>query len=326
MYIKMPRQKFIYHSWFTLVIIMSLFSCFQKKDRKDNLASWLEKKFPGQMDVVRSTRDLHLKNFYQKKVTSIVAAKDDPEVQFKIIWYKDDTDLGITSTEIETSLSRSRIDVSNARKVFDFFNQIGIERTSVGVIGSALYILPFTDEAPASRDTLTSAVLDILKKQEGLSLTSIWIEWMEDSIYGKEFKDIIPDGYWHRGDSWHERHKIMSLDFEWTADLKAEDLINGWAFNTQSDRAMVYLGDAHQQASKWADKNLNSPFYLEGEQMIRFEPDQEDPMAIRYSFPFFNEKMSVDSTDFESKIKGYVTGVFQTDQKTFSKIKKVNDI
>jgi hypothetical protein len=149
---------------------------------------------------------------------------------------------------------------------------------------------------------------------------------MEDSIYHKEFKDIIPKGYWHRIDNYHQKHKTVSLDFTWTPDLKLNDLMTGWQVNTESDRTLIYIEDASQHALNWAEKNITPPFYLEPIQMVQYGIDDEDPMAIYIHFPYFSSKPEEEGEDYENKLKGYVTVKYQVDQKTFSDIKTEKEL
>ncbi|MGB4850605.1 MAG: hypothetical protein WBP41_21945, partial [Saprospiraceae bacterium] len=82
---------------------MSFFSCFRKKE---NLESWLNKKFPGQYELTDS-RTKFLSGLptvsFLKKVTSVVGLKSDPEVQFVITWYKDSKDFSVSVEEIQNA-------------------------------------------------------------------------------------------------------------------------------------------------------------------------------------------------------------------------------
>ena len=93
-------------------------------------------------------------------------------------------------------------------------------------------------------------------------------------------------------------------------------------YTSFSDREIVIrlLG-----ASAWATKNLSSPFYLEKDQMITIGPDDEDPLAIEFQFPYFTSKPDTTVSGFEDNALGHVRVVYQTDQKTFGKIKKIKN-
>lgn len=117
----------------------------------------------------------------------------------------------------------------------------------------------------------------------------------------------------------------MSLDFEWSPGLKADVLNTGWAISTKSERSLTHQDEAYQAASTWATKNLTSPFYLEKDQMITIGPDDDDPMGIEFGFPYFTSKPDTTVSGFEDSALGYVRVVYQTDQKTFGKIKRLKN-
>jgi len=86
------------------------------------------------------------------------------------------------------------------------------------------------------------------------------------------------------------------------------------------------MEDAYQEVVKWAEKNLTQPYYIEPGHFVQYNIDEHDPMAIHFYFPYFSSKPLEDGTDYEAKQKGFVTGVYQADQKTFSKIKTVKEL
>jgi hypothetical protein len=309
-----------------IFLIFSLFGCFQKKKQPENLGDWLEINFPGQLVVVNNIVNLDLKNLYYKKKETIVADKNDPEVQIKVTWFKNENDLDLSKEEIQTAWEKSKNEVAAARALFSALHEKGLEKISVGVIDMAAYILIFEDPTPPVRKKYLEQILATLDARHDTTQTSIWIECMEDSAYGEEFKDIIPYGYWKRGGTLHEDQKIMSLDFEWAPGLKIDNLMTGWAINTMSERSSIYMNEAYTTASAWASKNLPSPFYLEPAQMVRIGPDEDDPLAIGYDFPYYASKP--DTTDVESQLEplGYISVSYQTDQKVFTKIKKVKGL
>ena len=107
-------------------LLISLFGCFQKKEKKNNLPTWLETHFPGQLEVVENIVNLDLKNLYYKKKSSIVADKSDPEVQIIITWFKEQDGLGIAVEEVKASLEKSRKEVAAGRTLFKSLKQNGL--------------------------------------------------------------------------------------------------------------------------------------------------------------------------------------------------------
>lgn len=209
--------------------------------------------------------------------------------------------------------------------IFDSLKKTGLDNFSVGVIEMAAYILLYEEPSSELRKNNLTKILAAIDALPDHAQTSIWIEWMEPSIYQQEFKDIIPYGYWQRGDSYHDNKKIMCLDFEWSPGLQVDILNKGWAISTKSERSLTYKTEAYNAASTWATKNLPSPLYLEKDQMITIGPDDEDPMAIEFGFPYFTSKPDTTVLGFEDSALGYVRVVYQTDQKTFGKIKRLKN-
>ena len=316
----------IFQRFSMIFLIFSLFGCFQKKKQPENLTDWLEINFPDQLVVVNNIVNLDLKNLYYKKKETIVADKNDPEVQIKITWHKSETGLDLNKEEIQTAWDKSKKEVAAARTIFSALREKGLDRFSVGVIDMAAYILIFEEPTPAVRKKYLEQILATLDTRKETTQTSIWIECMEDSAYAEEFKDIIPYGYWQRPDRYHTDRKIMSLDFEWSPGLKADVLMTGWTISTMSERSFVFMHEAYSIASVWATKNLPSPFYLEPVQMVRIGPDEDDPLAIEYDFPYYASKPDTTEVESQPEPLGYISGSYQTDQKVFTKIKKVKEL
>lgn len=307
------------------MLLISIFGCFAKKEKMNDLPTWLEKNFPGQLVIVGNIVDLDPRNLFYHQKSTILSAKEDPEVQLVVKWSKEEEGLGLNKEEVASMLEQSKKDVAAARMLLKALQSNGLEKCAVGVIEMAAYIMTFEEPTPETRERYASLVLSTINELPNHDQTSIWIECMEPSVQGEHFKDIIPFGYWRRGDSYHDRNKIMSLDFEWNADLKPEHLSPHWTFNDKSDRTLVNSPKAYEQAAAWAGKNLKGTFYLEPQQMIRVGLDDDDPLTVRFEFPYFESKPdTTDSGSFQDAL-GYVSVAYHTDHKTFSGIKKLDE-
>ena len=295
----------------------------EKKKKKLTLESWLENQSPGQYVIVDKLINLDPKNLYYKKSSAILGLKKDPDVQIKVEYFKDQADLGLIISTIKEEFRVAENDMIIAREIASTLSKEGVNKISVGVITPAIYFIPFGEPNPESRQTYLKSILSLLEKRNDPERKSIFIEFLEDSLNGKEFKDVVPNGYWYREDSFHERHKTVTLDFEWEPSINFDSLNRRWKVNVVSHKSSDYLEDAHQQAMTWAEKNIDKPFYLEGEQAIHYEIDGVDPMAIRYAFPYFKEKINPDDPEFETKVKGYVTGIYKVDEKKYTNVKTV---
>jgi hypothetical protein len=221
---------------------------------------------------------------------------------------------------------QSKNEVTASRELFQSVQKKGASKMSVAIIESAAYFLVYEEPTPENRRKYLEQILNMLDSQPGHPQTSIFIEFMEDSVYQKEFKDIVTRGYWNRQDKHYEHHKLVAMDFEWKPGLKVDTLMTGWQFNTQSDKLFVYMDEAYREASQWAEKNIQQPYYIESGHFVQYDLDEKDPMAVHYYFPYFTSKPLEDGTDYASKQKGFVTGVYQVDQKTFTKIKTIKEI
>ncbi len=297
---------------------MSIFSCFRKKE---NLQSWLDKKFPGQFEVVDSRRRFMEKFQFSKKVTSVVAFKQDTLVEFVIVWYRDAPDLRMTTTEVEDALAKSKLNVANAHHLFGELTAKDPFHVSVGVIDSAAYFLVYAEPTLANRKKYLDQILQMLDHAEHTQ-KDIWIEFMEDTAYYKEFKDIVSAGYWNRIDHFHQDNKTVSMDFKWSPGIKSDSLMPHWAANTESLRSSLWREEAYKSALIWAEKNIKSPYYIEPVQLVWNDPDEHDPMSIHFHFPYYPAKPAEDNEDPEANRIGFISGVYQVDKKTFSKIEK----
>lgn len=306
-----------------LVLVAITCSCGMKKE--NNLKSWLEENMPGQLVIVENIVDLDPRRLFIHKKETILADAKDSEVQIVVTWSKDEEGLGISKEDITTQLEESRRNTAAARALFADLKSRGLDTFSVAVVDMAAYVLTYQEPTPERRATYAETVLAAITAIPNHPLTSIWIECMEPAEYGTQFKDIIPFGYWRRGDSYHDSNKIMSLDFEWNDEVRLEHLMPHWTCNYNSKRASEQMDAAYQAAAHWASKNIPSPFYLEAEHMIEFSVDETDPLAFRYSFPYFESKPDTTVYGYEETALGHVSVSYQTDQKAFTHFEKVTE-
>ena len=303
-------------------LLSSLIGCFQKKEKKNNLESWLETNMPGQLVIVENIVDLDPRNLFIHNKETILADAKDPEVQLVVNWSKNEEGLGLDIEDINNRLEQSRRNTSAARALLTDLKSRGLDKIAVGVVDMAAYVLTYEEPTPERRAKYADVVLAAITAIPDHPLTSVWIECMEPAIYGEYFKDIIPFGYWRRGDSYHDSNKIVSLDFEWNEEVKTEDLMPHWTCNYNSKRASAQMEAAYQAAAQWASKNISTPFYLEPEHMIQFSVDENDPLAFRYGFPYFESKPDTTAYGYEETALGQVNVSYQIDQKVFLHFEK----
>lgn len=303
--------------------MFSLFGCFKKKPAPNNIETWLETQFPGQFEVVHSNLNYNAMDMYRGRKTALVADKADPDVQFLLFWQKDSPDVGLTKEVLQTAFKTAKRDVAQARDLFNLLKNKDLEKISVGVIEPAAYILVFAEPDATTREEVLTKIKSALDAAN--APTSIWVEWMEPSAYRQKFSDIIPNGHWKTEMSWQEQEKIMSLNFEHRKEVSAATLMRHWEVNPMSKRGDADRKDAYRQAKIWAEKNLPKPFYLEPNQIIGFEVDEKDGLAIHYHFPYFDAKPREQDSGLVEP-KGYISGLYHTVEKTFKNIRKRKEL
>ncbi|MBK9983258.1 MAG: hypothetical protein IPP15_12790 [Saprospiraceae bacterium] len=298
---------------------MSIFSCFRKKE---NLQSWLDKKFPGQFEVVDSRRRFMEQFQFSKRVTSVVAFKQDTLIEFVVIWYRDVPDLRVSADEIQNAFDRSKKEAEQARALYKSYTEHGSAKVSMAVVEEAAYFLVYEEPSMENRKKYLQEILSTLDQKNDFAQTKVFIDFMEDSTYHQEFNDIVPAGFWNRIDHYYQDNKTVSIDFAWSPKMKPDTLVSKWTLNTYANRSSIYRNEAYQEALKWADKNIKPPYYIEPDQLVWDDLDEHDLMAMHFHFPYYTQKPPDETEDIESLRLGYVSGVYQADQKTFSKIVK----
>ncbi len=308
----------------SISLILSIFSCFGKKEKKVTLDSWLEEKSPGQYIVVDKLINLDPKNLFYKKSSAIIGLKSDSLIQVQVDYYKGQPDLGLSMDQIQTHFETAGSDMKIAREILAQLKTFDAEKISVGVITPAIYFIPYGEPTAEFRNKQLQNILTVLEQRNDEERKSIWIEIMEDSAYNQETHEVIPNGYWQKQDGLHERNKIMSLNFEWTPDIDKQALMSGWEINIGSDRAMKFIDIAYPQALDWANKHLSKPFHLDRTRRVEVSINDQNPLAIEYAFPLFKQQPT-DSIDIDSELQGFVTGVYDSEKNTFTSIRKRED-
>ncbi len=321
------KSTSLFHSIFTVLLfcfaMFSLFGCFRKKTVRNNVEIWLEAKFPGRFEVLQSNINvLDVMAYYYGKKVALIADKADPEVQIVLNWQKDVTDLGLTTEQVQTAHECAQLGVGQARKLFKVLKDQGLEKLSVGVMDQAAYLLVFAEPTAVVREQTLAAILAVWNAQASPQQTSVFVEMMEDTAYHQQFQDIIPNGHWKVPTGWQEREKIMAIDFEWKKGLAVATLMPGWEINTEAKRSSEYREMAYQAALPWAEKHLAKPFYLEPVQMVAYELDSKDGLAVHFHFPYYNAKPTDADSTTTTEPKGYVSGLYRIEDKTFTKIKQ----
>lgn len=310
---------------YTAITAALLFlACAPSKPKEVKLEDWISKKSNGEYVVDERLLELNPTSLIKGKRTAIIAMKQQPDVQVRILWNKNLDDLGLDMDSIHTQMESAASDHQVARSIVSYLKTNATTPMSVGVIRPAIYFLLYGDPTSAARAKALEEIFKCLDHHPHDGYNSVWIEWMESPVNGKEIKDIVPNGYWYREDGVHERNKILSLNFEYSNDMNRGAIAKGWAVNPRADRATDYDSIAYNAGLAWAEKNIKAPFYLESHQYTEYVTVEDDPMVIEYSFPVFDKVPQEDDIDVENK--GYVRVLYNTDKKAVLEIQKVNEL
>lgn len=301
--------------------LFNLFACFGKKAPKPSFEAWLGQHFPGQFEVLQTSTDFNLKDYYLGKRRALLADKADPEVQFALHWLKSPPDFGLTQAGVQAALDSCRANVAQARAFAKLLKANGLDKISVGASGENAYLMVFAEPTPDQRHETLSRLQTALAGQRDWAEHEFWVMLMEPNAYQTEFRDIIPDWHWRRPDGWQRNKCIMENQISDLQGQTIPDLMRGWAISTVAERTEVFRAEAHRQASAWAEKNLPKPFYLEPSHLVQMGRDDRDPLAIEYDFPVHTAKPHELESTIENSITGYVSGIYQTDKRTFNRIK-----
>jgi hypothetical protein len=305
--------------------LFNLFGCFGKKPPKPSFEAWLEQNFPGQFEVLSTSSNFNLKDYYLGKRTSLLADKSDPDVQFALRWLKSPPDFGLTKAEVQAALDSCRANVAQARALLNLLKTNGFDKISVSASGPNAYLMAFAEPTSAQRLETLAQLKTALAGQPDWAERTFWVMLMEPTAYQTEFRDIIPGWHWERPDGWQRNKCIMENQIN---DLRQPiaALMRGWTVSTVSDHTEVFRAEAHRQALVWAEKKLPKPFYLEPAHLVQMERDERDPLAIHYHFPVHPTQPDSLEGTVENSIIGYVSGIYQTDDKTFTRIKHQKEL
>ena len=304
------------------LIMFSIFSCFRKKTPRINVETELERMFPGQFQVLNSNlKMLDVMAQYKGEKQAVIGDKADPEVQFLLDWHKGES-VGFDSATVQAAHERSKAEISAARALYKLLEDKGLERFSVGVMEQTAYIKVFTEPVLAIREQTLIKVKSALDARQEQPQTSIFIEMMEPAAFQTELQQVIPRAHWKNAMAWDRENKIMSLDFEWSKSMKIPETMRHWELSPDSKRISQYREAAYKEALKWAEKNLPQPCFMPSNRPVGYESLKIDGPAIRYGFPYYDQKLPEESSYENPEPTGYVSGTYSFDKQVFSGIRR----
>lgn len=302
--------------------LFSLLGCFKKKPSEPkNIGDWLDVQWEGRFEVIATPTNFTDKEYYFNKRKSVIAETADPEVQFVLNWVKGEKEVGLTREIVEEAHAIGRKEVTLAREILRSLKEKGIDRISVGVGADVAYVFVFTEPTPERRDQLLQDMLDVFRVYRDTKSMGFELSIMEPSVFGNEFKEIIPEGHWLRLDSWQRSNEILRLSIPPDHPFLSEQLKTQWYFNTNSERLFSFIDSAYAEVLTWAKTKMPDGVKIEDTQMVEYGLDEHDGMVVHMSFPFFE----TDQASEGQERSGVISGMYHVDKKTFTKMKMVRD-
>ena len=289
-----------------LLVCSFLYSCFGKKKTADGLEAWLDAHFKGRLKIVSTSTSDPIKHLSFKVKNSVVASTDDSLHQIVIRWDKRVDNLGISLDEVNEMLTRSKVELTDARELFNLIKEGELSSISCAITNAYARILLFKEPTPQNRIQIIEKLISILQTWLKTKSYGLAIDIMEPKALGSEFGDIIPLSHWHRADSWQSRNTLLTLRIDPGTILEAKTMNQQWKFNTESDRLLQWIEESRPLATEWAKVHLKkAPRMLSQSQYSALE----NQLGVQIQFPFSYSTNAEDS----SNIDGYITGNYLLD-------------
>lgn len=304
--------------------ILSFFGCFKNKSKTPrNVEAWLELHFPQKFEVLSSGSNFDIVNFFTGKRQSVLADRADSTVQFVIYWQKGSEDFGLYESTVEQEYQAAKTNTQRARDFYKRLKDKGLEQFSIGMNGNRAYVLIYEEPTPTVRAHTLTLLKSVLDTQKETPADNFQVSFMEPTAYQSEFKEVIPNWNWNRPDGWYKNVCILSLEMDVSKGMNLEKLSRQWTINSMADRTESYRAESYKYVAAWAEKHLSKPFYLEPDLAAEFEAPLTDPMSIRYRFAYYKTEAETKGENAAmAEPIGYVSVLYQADEKTFTKILK----
>ncbi len=292
-----------------------LFGCARKNETTQAVRTWLEKSFPGQFEVLKTS---YAKNQWissdKNTFRVVLASKTDSAVQFTVTWDRSaPEDGGLSQTTVETAYRNALNQVNAARSLYAELEKRNL-LVSVGVDGTLADIWVFTESDAAFREKALAAVTAALDVWPHTAQTEFQMLFMEPASRDDDYREILPPAMVHslKSSHWQQDNCTFVLRFRGDSIHAMEELKKLITVNPRAKRASAWLDTASRRAVEWADKHLQKPFFVETKQYVGEQVDEQDPMAIRYWFPYFLQVKDTMST--EPDPDGHIVVIYQPEQ------------
>ncbi|MEZ4941955.1 MAG: hypothetical protein R3D58_13840 [Saprospiraceae bacterium] len=305
----------------TCFLMFFLFGCARKNETAQAVHSWLEKSFPGQFEVLKTS---YAKNQWispdKNTFRVVLASKADPAVQFTIIWDRSAPDGGITDSTVHTAYQYALSQVDAARSLYAELQKRNL-LASVGVNDTLADIWVFTESAAEIRENVLHTVTSALAAWPHTAQTEFQLLFMEPASWEEDYQKILPPATVHTLEQshWQQDNCTFVLRMQGDSIPAMQELKKRLRVNPRAKRASAWLDTASQHALKWADRNLQKPFYVETKQYVGEQVDPQDPTAVRYWFPYFlrtNEAPASTGADPD----GQIVVIYQTEKNVCTQV------
>ncbi len=296
-----------------LAICLLLVQCVRKKKNTENLESWLKVHYQEKLKVIETHSDNIIRNWSFKVKKSVIADSNDSLLQIQIKWDAREPGLGISKEEIDRQFDKARIELQDAKSLFEELKASGMTSFSAGIQYGDAYILVFKPATPEQRQQDLRTIKKACDSWKKTNIYNLWIQLMEPAGFQKEFGDIIPLAHWVRLDSWHSRNMILSLNKEAGFDFDLPSMDKEWQFNTESDLLLKWIEKSRPLAESWAKSHIKK--HVEFNAEVAYESLNE-MLGAKLRYPFHNA-----GTSDSAAVDGYVEGDYLFDRDSFQNIK-----
>ncbi len=292
-----------------LAIGLLIFSCTRRKKAPGNISEWLEVHFPGRFDVVDTRTSDPIKNLSFKVKKSVIAEKSDSLLQIELTWDAREPNLGLSVEKIESLLQEAKPALADTRELLSLVKATDLSGASVSVDRGDACVLVFEEPTPEQRKKVLNTLKSVYESWEAAGQNRLWLIFMEPSVKGIEFAEIVPLVHRVRPDSWQIRHTLVDLIIEPGTDFNVTKLNQQWRFNTNSDRLLAWLDKARPIAEQWASEHLKKKVYFNTQSEYTA---LEKQLGAELRFPFSYQE--------NDSIAGYIQGNYLLDANRFENL------
>ncbi len=305
----------------------SLFGCGKKATASKEAQIWLDKNFPGQFLVQSSkyAENLWISSNYSDFKVSVMD-KTDPDIQFIFLWRIKTVDGATSAGMVKKTYESAKNDIYLSRALLAHLKKSEGPKTAVGITALEgeeylVNIMLFVNPEPVEREQILLNVQKKLLQWPLHKQAVVWIFFMEENYFGKDFQELIPPKYVQNKVDANQPECMYSYQDEAFITKSIDSIQRQLTINTGGHFALgTCMPHAFEQAKVWSQTHQKPAVFLR-ENGATIEVNDHDNLALNFSFPYFlSAEAAAAEPKIEEKIEGYISGTYQVDQKTLSKI------